>query len=93
MRKFRAGKWEHLWNESIKTADKIKAKKGRKPDQARKRTDREKDEYAQKCASQRSFVMRPSSELDEILGTLWSQVPTLSCLEVVVNAALRDSRI
>ena len=50
MRKFRAGKWEQLWNESIKTADKIKAKKGRKPDQARMRTDREKDEYAQKCA-------------------------------------------
>ena len=50
MRKFRAGKWEQLWNESIKTADKIKAKKGRKPDQARMRTDREKDKYAQKCA-------------------------------------------
>ena len=50
MRKFRAGKWEQLWNDSIKTADKIKAKKGRKPDQARMRTDREKDEYAQKCA-------------------------------------------
>ena len=26
MRKFRTGKWEQLWNESIKTADKIKAK-------------------------------------------------------------------
>ena len=39
-----------MWNDSIKTADKIKAKKGRKPDQARMRTDREKDEYAQKCA-------------------------------------------
>ena len=50
MRKFRAGKWEQLWNESIKTADKIKAKKGRKPDQARMRTDRQKDDYAQKCA-------------------------------------------
>ena len=50
MRKFRAGKWEELWNDSIKTADKIKAKKSKKPDQARMRTDREKDVYAQKCA-------------------------------------------
>ena len=39
-RKFRAGKWEQLWNDSIKTADKIKAKKGRKPDQARMCTER-----------------------------------------------------
>ena len=40
---------------------------------------------------QRSFVMRPSSELDEILGTVWSQVPTPSGLEVVSNAALSDA--
>ena len=53
LRKCRVGKWEQLRKESVKKADKIKAKKSAKPDQARMRTERRI--HAEMCRRRQSL--------------------------------------
>ena len=52
---FQRGQWETLWNLAIKASAKVKTQKANNPHQPRPRTNKQKDQFATKCANAGNF--------------------------------------